>query len=591
MKRFGGLASCLAAVFALVLQLQVRADDSISLPKWWQDSQVPEVRELGEQLAAGNDVAQQALGNLMLARHQETLGNLPRALNHADLVLEGEPSELDRAMAAYLRASMLGRMGRFDEQEDAIETYAATLENLGQSPVGLENPGMMSVYRLAAIGEADDAQTKLGSLAPPADSDQFAERLFAEAVLASAADRDPAVAWREIEKAFKTLGGKSVAKNFLLLNAASIYASRSFMLEDAESLANAAIAVRPPNTVFLPEAELARINLDLGRWDKAAEWLRRAQQAKMTLRPNYRQEAMKDLKFAVADFYLATGYPREARMALEGLENDFFRSGYTVGSEDYYLCGLYLRRCLALDRELSLTISCWVLSGLGDKIRTLFPLLRTQLSLLRSKMQFRDRLVARSRNASPGTDLAMLYYGPVWLLPAMAEVVGPRNFAALAEKFRPAGKRLEVLEPLLFALSGKKGREASQSAPQLLRSVSVLLVDPTPQEVSATYQQAPSAFLLAGRLMPISADDRIPVSGWLRRFKGGLALNAKAPPRASVARVDLRAPAGTLLRSCQTSWPDSAAGKLEKINLAVATSVFPLSEQTVKEIEGKALQF
>ena len=591
MKSCGSIAPLLASAFILALQFDTGAEEPISLPKWWQDAQVPEVRALGEQLVDGNDAAQQALGNLMLARHQETLGNLPRALNHADLVLEGEPSELDRAMAAYLRASMLGRMGRFDEQEDAIEIYAAVLENLGQSPVGLENPGMMSVYRLAAIGEADDAQTELGSLGPPADSDQFAERLFAEAVLASAADRDPAVAWREIEKAFKTLGGKSVAKNFLLLNAASIYASRSFMLEDAESLANAAIAVRPPNTVFLPEAELARINLDLGRWDKAAEWLRRAQQAKMTLRPNYRQEAMKDLKFAVADFYLATGYPREARMALEGLENDFFRSGYTVGSEDYYLCGLYLRRCLALDRELSLTIGCWVLSGLGDKIRTLFPLLRTQLSLLRSKMQFRDRLVARSRNASPGTDLAMLYYGPGWLLPAMAEVVGPRNFAALAEKFRPEGKRLEVLEPLLLALSGKKGRAASQSAPQLLRSVSVLLVDPTPQEVSATYQQAPSAFLLAGRLMPISADDRIPVSGWLRRFKGGLALNAKAPPRASVARVDLRAPAGTLLRSCQTSWPDSAAGKLEKINLAVATSVFPLSEQTVKEIEGKALQF
>jgi hypothetical protein len=565
--------------------------EPVSLPKWWQDAQVPEVRELGEQLIGVDDAAQQALGNLMLARHQETLGNLPRALNHVDSSLEGEPSELDRAMAAYLRASMLGRMGRFEEQEEALEIYSSALEALGQIPQGLENPGMMTVYRLAALGEPDAAGEKLGNLGPPADSDQFAERLFAEAVLASAGDRDPATAWREVEEAFKTLGGRSVAKNFLLLNAASIYAARSFMLEDAEGLANAAIAVRPPNTVFLPEAELARINLDLGRWDKAAEWLGRAQQAKMTLRPNYRQEAMKDLKFAVADFYLATGYPREARLVLEALENDFFRPGYTTGSEDYYLCGLYLRRCLALARELSLATDCWMRSTLGTKIRTLFPLLRLHFAHLRAKMQFRDRLVSRSRTANPGADLATLVYGPAWLLPAMAEVVGKSNFAALAEEFRPEGKRLEVLEPILLALSGKGGRQLPESAPKLLRTVNALLVEPSIQEASAVFQEAPSAFLLAGRPMPVTAAETLPVAGWLRRSEGGMPLGVEALPEGSSARLDLRSPEGTLLRSCQISWPDSIAGRLEKINLAAATSVFPLSEQTVKKIEGKALQF
>ncbi len=562
-----------------------------ALPDWWPDAQSPQVRELGEELSGHGDPAQQALGNLILARHQETLGHLARALNYVDRTLAGKPDQTHRVLATYLRASMLGRMGRFEDQRQAIDDYASAVEAAGTAGPAPEDPEMMRVFKLAALGETESARELLRNLGPPRDSDQLAQRLFAEAVLASAAERDPEVAWTEIEDAIQTLGGRTSSKNFMLMNAASVYASRRFRHEDAQGFAAEAIKVRPAETVFLPEAELARLDLELGRWSQAAEWLARAQQAKMTLRPNFRQEAIKDLKFAVADFYLATGYPRQARMALEGLEHDFFRPGYTTGSDDYYLCGLYLRRYLALSRELSLAAECWMLSDTNTKARTFFPLLRLQLSFLRAKMQFRDRLVSRSADATSGTDLAMLYYGPPWLLPAMAEVVGKENFASLAEKFRPEGARREILEPLIQALLGESEVSVPQAAPKLLRAITTVLADQSPQAVAAAYREAPSAFLLAGRGLPTSAPQTIPLGGWMRRTDDGLALGVDATAHASSARLELTAPGGAALRSCQTTWPASASGRLEKINVAAVTSVFPLDEQTVKEIEGRALQF
>ncbi len=564
---------------------------TVALPDWWQEAQSPEVREVGEQLSRQDDPGQRARGNLMLARHQETLGHLSRALNYAGRALAGEPDNTDRVLATYLRASMLGRMGRFEGQRKAIDEYVSALETSGPTSPRLEDPAMMRVFKLAALGETESARQRLENLGPPPDSDQLAQRLFAEAVLASAAERDPAAAWNEIEKAIRTLGVRASTKNFMLMNAASIYAGRRFKHEDAQEFAVEAIKVRPADTVFLPEAELARLNLDLCRWDRAGEWLARAQQAKMTLRPNFRQEAIKDLKFAVADFYLATGYPREARIALEGLEHDFFRPGYTTGSADYYLCGLFLRRYLALSRELSLGVDCWMRSDVGTKLRTLFPLLRLQLSLVRAKIQFRDRLVSRSAAASAGTDLATLYYGPPWLLPAMAEAVGQRNFASLAEQFRPEGKRREILEPLIQAVLGQSEITVPQAAPKLLRAITTVLADQSPRAVAAVYGEAPSAFLLAGRSLPTHAPQTVPVAGWLQRANDGLALSISVSADGSSARLELSAPSGGALRSCQTTWPRSVSGRLEKLNLATVTSVFPLDEQTVKKIEGKALQF
>lgn len=562
-----------------------------ALPEWWQVAQSPEVRDLGEQLIRHKDPSQQALGNLMLARHQEVLGHLARALHYANRTIQGNPDPSVRVLASYLRASMLGRMGRFKEQRAAIDHYTSALAASGQAGPRPEDPAMMRVFKLAAMGDTETARQKLENLGPASDSDQLSQRLFAEAVLASAAERDPQAAWTEIEEAIQTLGGRASARNFMLMNAASIYAGRLFNPEQAQGFAAEAIKVRPPDTVFLPEAELARLELDLCRWDQAAEWLGRAQQAKMTLRPNFRQEAIKDLKFAVADFYLATGYPREARMTLEGLEHDFFRPGYTTGSADYYLCGLYLRRYWALSRELSLATDCWIRSDLGTKLRTFLPLLRLQFSLVRAKMQFRDRLVSRSAAATAGTDLATLYYGPPWLLPAMAEAVGRRNFAALAEKFRPEGIRRDILEPLIQTLLGQDEITVPPAAPKLLRAMTTLLADPSAQGVAAAYREAPSAFLLAGRAIPVSAPATLPVSGWIERADHGLGLSVDASAEGSSARVELRAPGGVALRSCQTTWPASAPGKLEKINLATATSLFPLDDQIVKKIEGKALQF
>lgn len=586
------LSSVLAAWLALPPLWSADATaGSAALPQWWQGAQSPDVREMGGQLAGQDDPSQQALGNLMLARHQETLGHLPRSLHYVDLTLEGKPDPTVRILATYLRASMLGRMGRFEDQRQAIEDYTSALAASDQAGPRPEDPAMMRVFKLAALGDTEAARQKLENLGPAPDSDQLAQRLFAEAVLASAGERDPKAAWTEIEEAIQTLGGRASARNFMLMNAASIYAGRLFNPEQAKGFAAEAIKVRPPDTVFLPEAELARVELDLCRWDQAAEWLGRAQQAKMTLRPNFRQEAIKDLKFAVADFYLATGYPSEARMALEGLEHDFFRPGYTTGSADYYLCGLYLRRSLALSRELSLATDCWMRSDLSTKLRTFLPLLRLQLSLVRAKMQFRDRLVSRSASATAGTDLATLYYGPPWLLPAMAEVVGRRNFAALAEKFRPEGIRRDILEPLIQALLGQDELTVPQAAPKLLRTMTTLLADPSAQDVAAAYREAPSAFLLAGRTIPVSAPETLPVSGWMKRADHGLGLSVDASAEGSSARLELRAPGGAALRSCQTTWPASVPGRLEKINLATATSLFPLDDQTVKKIEGKALQF
>jgi hypothetical protein len=106
-----------------------------ALPDWWPDAQSPQVRELGEELSGHGDPAQQALGNLILARHQETLGHLARALNYVDRTLAGKPDQTHRVLATYLRASMLGRMGRFEDQRQAIDDYASAVEAAGTAPM------------------------------------------------------------------------------------------------------------------------------------------------------------------------------------------------------------------------------------------------------------------------------------------------------------------------------------------------------------------------------------------------------------------------------------------------------------------------
>jgi hypothetical protein len=567
--------------------------DHAPLPDWWHGAQAPEVRVFGEQLAQDRNSAKKALGNLMLARHHDTLGNLPRAINFIDLALKAEmPDDYCTVLATYLRASLLGRRGRIRDQRLAINRYRLASEKIGGVPPGLQSPDMMLVYNLVATGNTEGAQRHLDSLDEPADSDQLAQRLFARAVLAAESNRDPKIAWKNLESAFEALGTSASLRTFALLNAASVFSARQFLPEQAEGFAKEAIKVRPEDTAFLPEAEIARFNLELCNWEKAAEWLARAQQAKMALRPNYRQEAIKDLKFAVADFYLATGHPREARLALEALEYDFFRPGYTTGSDAYYLCGLYLRRCLALDRELELAAACWMRGTMGAKARVLPHILCLQINFLRAKMQFRDTLLRRIVNATPGTDIAMLYYGPSWLLPAMREVLGKANFASLSERFRPEGVRHDVLKPLISVLLGSNLDSVPHEPTPLLLRNTILALSPSSVGTPARiFRYSPSAFLIVGRQLPVLAPDGMPVGGWLRRRDGGLAIQSETHGNPAIVRLQLNDSGGNILRSSETAWPQSVAGRLEVLNVAFATSVFPLTNQTITKIEGRAVQF
>lgn len=573
----------MAVVLLVFMAMRLSAfdlPDSTGWPEWWGNSIDPAVRIQGSEYLRNPET--RAVGELMLARHYESSGQLAKALYHAESAMEdSSDAPLAKALAAFVFASNLGSMGRLADQKTAIEKYAAVEKTASSSGVGLQSSGMMEFYRLSASGNISAAKAKLASLGDPKDTDALIDAGFAKANLAAMENRDPSLAYAELEKILSQISGGKRRGIVRLYAAGAVYSERLFRTDEAKSLLMECLKQQRSQTDYiLPETDLARLCISSGQWSNAVEWLEKAHNVKMTLRPNYRQEAIKHLALATADFYLATGHPDRALASLEKIQDDFLRPGYTTERLEYFLAGYHLRVFLASDLQLRLLSAAWVGAGIPEKLRSAPGLTALAWQRTLARMQFRQNLSTRLGKAPPGVDVAQLYFGPPWLLPAMKHAVGDATFQKICAERAPEGRRLEILAPLL---AGGDSKPIHADTPQLLRAT-ILSQRQFPDLVSA-YESIPSSLLLALRTLPVAGTNmNFKPAGWMQRVQDGFQIDA------SNGTVSVSA-AGRLLRSTARPEAKNSEALLEKLSKALLAADFAVTEQTAKKIEGGAVEF
>lgn len=554
--------------------------DSTGWPEWWGNSIDPSVRIQGSEYLRNPET--RAMGELMLAKHYESSGQLAKALYHAGSAMEdSSDSPLAKALAAYVFASNLGSMGRLADQKTAIEKYAAVEKTATSSGVGLQSSGMLEFYRLSASGNITAAKAKLASLGEPKDTDALIETGFAKANLAAMGNRDPSLAYAELEKILPQLSGAKKRGMVRLYAAGAVYSERLFRTNEARSLLMECLKQQRSQTDYiLPETDLARLCISSGQWSDAVDWLEKAHNAKMTLRPNYRQEAIKHLALVTADFYLATGHPDRALASLEKIQDDFLRPGYTTERLEYFLAGYHLRVFLASDLQLRLLTAAWLGAGFPEKLRFAPGLAALAWQGTSARMQFRQNLSARLGKAPSGVDVAQLFFGPPWLLPAMRRAVGDAAFKKICAERAPEGRRLEILAPLL---AGGESKPIHADTPLLLRAT--ILAQRQFSDLVFAYQSIPSSLLLSLRPLPVAGTNmNFKPAGWMTRVPDGFQIDA------SDGTVSVSG-GGRLLRSTVRPEAKNSGALLEKLSKALLAADFPVTEQTAKKIEGGAVAF
>ncbi len=546
-------------------------------PAWWQAAIDPAVRVQGNQYLENSETM--AVGHLMLAKHYESIGQLPKALFHArQAATSPKATETTKSLAAYITAFNLGNMGRASEQKNAIKEYAKTSDPKLVSELYLRTPEMMEFYRLVATGEIVEAKAKFASFGEPKDTESFISFGLANANIALLESRDASLSFAELDKILPSIRkpGQSIHTTKFF------YANRLFNLAEAEASLKKCLSGRTQTDYILPETELARLSMAACDWSKAAEWLEKAQNAKMTLRPNYRQEAIKDLALAVADFYLATGHPDRALSSLEKIEDDFFRPGYTTQPIGYFLAGLHLRKFLACDLQLRLLSAVWLGTGLSEKCKFSPSLGSLVWKRTAALMHFRQVFSERLRAAPPGTDIAELCYAPAWLLPALRQALGEPVFKKVCAERMPVGRRLEILGPLL---SVEPAPPIHQDTPLLLKAAILAQSSRPLADLVSAYQLAPSSVLLSLRPLPLFRTNLgIGLRGWLTSNPQGLDLNN------SGGQVALSS-SGTILKSTPLPEAPNPGALLEKLSKALLAADFPITDQVAKKIEGGAVKF
>jgi len=572
----------MAVVLLVYMATRLSAFDlpnSTGWPGWWGNSIDPSVRIQGSEYIRNPET--RAVGELMLARHYESSGQLAKALYHAGISMEdSSDSPLAKALAAYVFASNLGSMGRLADQKMAIEKYAAVEKTATSSGMGLQSSGMMEFYRLSASGNITAAKAKLASLGDPKDTESLIETGFAKANLAAMEHRDPSLAYAELEKILPQLSGGKKRGIIRLYAAGAVYSERLFRTEEARSLLLECLKQQRSQTDYiLPETDLARLCISAGQWSDAVEWLEKAHNVKMTLRPNYRQEAIKHLALATADFYLATGHPDRALASLEKIKDDFLRPGYTTERLEYFLAGYHLRVFLASDLQFRLLTAAWLGAGVPEKLRFAPGLAALAWQRTSTRMQFRQNLSARLANAPPGVDIAQLYFGPPWLLPAMRHALGDAAFQKICSERMPEGRRLEILAPLL----GGESKSIYSDTPLLLRAT--ILAQRMPADSASAYRMAPSSLLLSLRPLPVSRTNLgIGLHGWLASNPEGFELN-------NIDGQVILSANGTNLKSIPLPDTPNPSALLEKLSKALLAADFPVTDQIAKKIEGGAVAF
>ena len=572
----GQLAVCILLGFAFSASAAWDVTSTPGWPGWWQGAIDPAVRVQGSQYLENSETM--AVGHLMLAKHYESIGQLPKALFHARQAANSpEATPSTKSLASYITAFNLGNMGRASEQKNAIEEYAKTSDPKLVSELYLRTPEMMEFYRLVATGEIVEAKAKLASFGEPKDTESFINFGLAKANIALLESRDASLSYAELDKILPSIRkpGQSIHTTKFF------YANRLFNLAEAEASLKKCFSGRSQTDCILSETDLARLSTAACDWAKAAEWLEKAQNAKMTLRPNYRQEAIKDLALAVADFYLATGHPDRALASLEKIEDDFFRPGYTTQPIEYFLAGLHLRKFLACDLQLRLLSAVWLGTGLSEKCKFSPSLGSLVWKRTTALMHFRQVFSERLRTAPPGADIAELCYAPPWLLPAMRHALGEAVFKKVCAERMPVGRRLEILGPLLDG----KSLPIHPDTPLLLKA-SILAQSSRPlTDLVSAYQISPSSLLLNAHPLPISrVNFGLSLHGWLTSNSQGLELNN------SGGQITLSS-SGTTLKTTPLPEAPNPGALLEKLSKALLSADFPVTDQIAKKIEGGAVSF
>ena len=555
------------------------------VPPWWpyEEALKPQWRMEGDKLSSTD--GRRAEGELILARFYGVQGDLPREMLHLERFFESDPKDpVLLCLGWHEKAAVLRQLGQDSPRKSAIENYGRHYDHGLAIRAGLESPKVMEAWRLVDKGDYAECERMVTELSGTDDAKTDGAMLaalgFLESEIKGRQHRDPKYAKEALLKLMDPgqLGPRDFLADPNLVVAAVVSLERLFQPEAALELISAASGGRQIMAPVIPEAEMARNELLLCHWDKAAEYLAKAQKILLTYPPGIRQEAGKNLDFAVVDHYLATGHPYEALPLLERLHADFLRPGFTTEHVAYYLAGLHLRIGLASDRILRLQWAALGRSGPSMVAKALPGFLRLVWIRERSGILFRQELTDCIAKADPGRDIGTLVFAPPWLLPEMKRILGEGTFNGLFSKFRPEGRRLAILHSLL------NGSAMPEDITPLLRALSLALGKTDARKMEA-WSIAPSATLLVGVSLPVSFPaDECPSLGWIGNSAHGL----------RVKPASLSPEEGTLLVEAKgkdfnipVKWPLAVAGRIENLNKALlnADSMWGRSRQL--SIEGR----
>jgi hypothetical protein len=541
---------------------------SATIPGWWADTGKPSTRIEGEKLAS--TPAREAEGELMQARYYAVQGDLPRELRHLRRFFSHDPKDpVLLCLGWHEQAAVSRQLGAFVDAEEAISGYGRSYNHDVAVQAGLESPKVLEAWRLIDKGRMTDADGVINNLAntdqAKTDDSIIAALGLLRCEMEGRTHRDPKSSKEALLKLMdeNQLGPDKFLSDPNLVVAAVVIEERLFQPDQALQLISAASRKsrsegREIVAAVIPETEMARNAIMQCRWDDASSYLAKAQKILLTYPPGIRQEAGKNLEFAVADYYLATGHPNEALVVLERLQTDFLRPGFTTQRNSYYLAGLHLRIRMASDRILRLQMALVTHAPLPLAAKALPDLGRLSWHRFLSGILFRENLTECIKGADRGCDIGTLIFVPAWMLPEMENILGKGTFGSLFSQFRPEGRRLNVLQPLLTRVG-----HLPQDTPVLLRSLFLARGENISDRVRAWETNA-SATLLAGTELPLSKlPDQIPACGWTTPDQTGLSIGFQPMPS---NKMSLSIKVKGEQKVLESGWPETLPGKIEQLN-------------------------
>jgi hypothetical protein len=554
------------------------------IPGWWayDFSVKPQARIEGETKSASIDHA--AEGELELARYYGIQGDLPRQVLHLRRFFR--LSSTDTTLLCLGWASMadaLRAMGSVDGRDNAVREYTKYYSpDLGLS-AGVLPPSVLGIWlqidKGNLKGAARDAEALNRSVESKADPCMLPALGAASVEIAFRESRDTEHPKTVLLDLMQRLGSQSFLNDPSMVVSAVLCDERLFHPLEALQLIDASKSSTSACSPVIPEAELARNELLLCHWEEAARDLSQAHKILSTYPPGVREEARKNLDFAVADYCFSTGHPREALSILERLCIDPLRPGFTTEGEAYYQGGLFLRISMASDRILKLESATVLRAGYRKAFLAIPDLMKLFWTKLKSDLLFREALFSCMRSAYPGKDIGTLVFAPPWLIPEMRNILGNSTFNSVTKSFAPIGRRAQVLDPLLSGIG-----DQPEDTPPLMHALFLASRSDFSKRLLA-WSLCPSSTFLAGTRLPVSSlPEELKPKGWLVNDLEGLVCSVSSK---NGANAQLQVQNGQTKRNILTPWPETTPGQFEAINEALINSDPGWNDHRVLSIEGK----